>query len=137
MAVSSKLTLNDISMATAQDESLCALKNALRNGANWNDPKLKLFKQIKHEIAIDYDHHVLLRGSRIIIPLSLQKQVIKIAHEGHQGIAKTKARLREAVWFPNVDKHVHSQLEHCLACQATSQQNRPEPINVTPMPNAP
>ena len=72
MAVSSTLTLNDISIVTAQDESLCALKNALRNGANWNDPKLKLFKHIKNEIAIDHDHQVLLRGSRIIIHLSLQ-----------------------------------------------------------------
>ena len=52
---------------------------------------------------MDNDHPVLLRGSRIIIPMSIQKQVIKIAHEGHQGIAKTKARLREAVWFPNLD----------------------------------
>ena len=102
--------------------NLCALKNALSNRANWNDPKLKPFKQIKNEIAIDHDHQVLLRGSRIIIPMSLQKQVIKIAHEGHQGIA-TKARLREAVWFPNLDKHVRSELEHCLACQATSQPN--------------
>ena len=137
MALPSTLTLNYISKATAQDESLCALKNALSNRANWNDPKLKPFKQIKNEIAINHDHQVFLRGSRIIIPMSLQKQVIKIAHEGHQGIAKTKARLRETVWFPNLDKHVRSELEHCLACQATSQPNRPEPINVTPMPDSP
>ena len=44
MALPSTLTLNDISKATAQDESLCALKNALSNRANWNDPKLKPFK---------------------------------------------------------------------------------------------
>ena len=137
MALPSTLTLIDISKATAQDESLCALKNALSNRANWNDLKLKPFKQIKNKIAIDHDHQVLLWGSRIIIPISLQKQVIKIAHQGHQGIAKTKARLREAVWFPNLDKHVRSELEHCLACQATSQPNRPEPINVTRIPDSP
>ena len=44
-------------------------------------PKLKPFKQIKKEITIDHDHRVSLRGSKIIIPTSLQKQVIKIAHE--------------------------------------------------------
>ena len=51
-------------------------------------------------------------------------------------MAKTKARLPEAVWFPNPEKHVRAELEYCLACQATSQPNRPQPINVTPMPNA-
>ena len=49
MALPSTLTLNDFSKATAQDESLCALKNALSNRTNWNDPKLKLFKQIKND----------------------------------------------------------------------------------------
>ena len=60
-AVPSTLTLNDISKATAQDESLCALKNALSRRGNWNEPKQKLFKQIKNEITIDHDHQVSLR----------------------------------------------------------------------------
>ena len=63
MAVSSTLTLNDISIVTAQDESLCALKNALRNRANWNDPKLKLFKQIKNESIMTIRYYYGVVGS--------------------------------------------------------------------------
>jgi len=37
---------------------------------------------------------VLLRGSRIVIPVTLREHVLKLAHEGHQGIVKTKQRLR-------------------------------------------
>ena len=97
---------------------MCTL---LSSGANWNDSKLKPLKKVRNKITIDHDHQVLLRGSRIIIPMSLQKQVIKIAHEGHQAMAKTKALLLEAVWFPNLDKLIRAELEYCLACQATSQ----------------
>jgi hypothetical protein len=31
-----------------------------------------------------------MRGERIVIPEKLQKQMIQIAHEGHQGIVRTK-----------------------------------------------
>ena len=57
--------------------------------------------------------------------------------KGHQGQAKTKALLRGTVWFPGMDKQVRTELEHCLACQATAQPNHPEPIKTATMPNSP
>ena len=72
MAVPPTLTINDISKATARDECLWALKNIhLSNRANWNNPKLKPFKQIKNEFLIDHNHQILLRGNRE----SFQKKV--------------------------------------------------------------
>ena len=38
-----------------------------------------------------------MRGMRIVIPVSLRKRVLELAHEGHQGIVKTKDRLRSKV----------------------------------------
>ena len=46
------------------------------------------------------------RGQEVVIPHSLQKQVVKISHEGHQGIVLTKQFLRSRVWFPGIDKLV-------------------------------
>ena len=135
-AIPKTVTIQDISKATATDESLIALQHALKSGS-WNNSKVKPFKMVKDEITIDHNNKVLLRGTRLIIPTSLQKRIIQIAHEGHQGQAKTKSLLRETVWFPNMDKQVRTELEHCLACQATSQPNSPEPLNVSPMPDSP
>ncbi|XP_068687747.1 uncharacterized protein [Montipora foliosa] len=42
---------------------------------------------------------VVLRGGRIVMPESLWKQTIVLAHEGHQGMVRTKSRLREKVWW--------------------------------------
>ena len=32
--------------------------------------------------------------------------MVKMAHEGHQGIVRTKQLLRVHVWFPGIDKMV-------------------------------
>ena len=103
----------------------------------WDNPKVKPYRMLQDEITIGHNNKILLRGSRIIISASLQKRTIQIAHEGHQGQARTKALLREMVWFPGMDKQVRTELEHCLACQATAQPNYPEPIKTAQMPNSP
>ena len=36
-----------------------------------------------------------------------------------------------------MDKRVRTELEHCLACQGTSQPNSPEPLNEPPVPDSP
>ncbi|KAJ1206370.1 hypothetical protein NDU88_001776 [Pleurodeles waltl] len=41
----------------------------------------------------------LLRGQRLVIPLSLQQLIVDLAHVAHQGVVKTKARLRCKVRF--------------------------------------
>ena len=41
---------------------------------------------------------VVLRDSRIVMSVSLRDHVIQLAHEGHQGVVKTKQRLRTKVW---------------------------------------
>ena len=44
-----------------------------------------------------------LRGTRIVVPKALRGEVLRLAHEGHQGIVKIKARLRKKVWWPKID----------------------------------
>ena len=36
------------------------------------------------------------------------------------GIVKTKALLREKVWFPGIDKEVERNISNCIPCQACS-----------------
>ena len=42
---------------------------------------------------------VLIRGTRLFLPNSMQKQVVDLAHKGHQGRVKCKTFLRETFWF--------------------------------------
>ena len=41
-----------------------------------------------------------MRGNRFLIPEKLRKQILQLAQQGHQGMVRTKSRLREKVWWP-------------------------------------
>ena len=94
---------DEIAAATARDSTLQAVIIAVRTGkwfAAANHPNVdseayKALEQVKGELTICTSTQVILRGSRIVIPAELQRRVVDLAHEGHQGITKTKALLRE------------------------------------------
>ena len=78
-----------------------------------------------------------MRGERIVIPEKLQKQMTQIAHEGHQGIVRTKQMLRAHVWFPGIDAAVEKYVGRCIGCQATTPLNHREPLTMTKLPEGP
>ena len=80
---------------------------------------------------------VLLKGSRIVIPDKLRKQTLQLAHEGHQGIVKTKLRLREKVWWPGIDQDAENLVKSCRACQVVGPVPKQEPIKRTQLPDGP
>ena len=41
---------------------------------------------------------LVMRGNKVVIPEKLWNQTIQLGHEGHQGMVRTKSRLREKVW---------------------------------------
>ena len=47
---------------------------------------------VRDELSIVDD--MVVKGSRIVIPQCLQERVVKLAHQGHQGIVRSKARKR-------------------------------------------
>lgn len=80
---------------------------------------------------------LLLRGTRLVLPVSLQERAVQLAHRGHQGIVKTKQLLREKVWFPGMDNLVHAQVKSCLPCQAAVPQTGQPPLAFTEPPSGP
>ena len=66
----------------------------------------------------------------------MQQKVVAIAHQSHQGSAKTKQCIREKVWFHAIDKLVEDAVKSCIPCQAshpgTAQR---EPLQQTPLPS--
>ena len=80
---------------------------------------------------------LVMRGMRIVIPVSLRKRVLKIAHEGHQGIVKTKDRLQSKVWWPNMNSMVERHCKKCLGCQAVTPIATIPPVKTTTMPTKP
>ena len=87
---------------------------------------------VSHELACI--GQVVLRGTRIVVPRKLRRRVLDLAHEGHQGIVKTKERLRSKVWWPGIDKEAEKKCRECLGCQMVSKHVPPPPIKPTRLP---
>lgn len=136
-AIPKSLTQADIKDATTQDDALQRVIQAIQSGNIWDkkDPVLKPYHKVRDELAIV--DGVILRGHRLLVPESLRPNVLQLAHEGHQGVVKTKKLLRQKVWYPGIDKDVENLVAGCIPCQATGLAPPPEPLQMSQMPEHP
>ena len=87
-------------------------------------------RNIKDELTVHCDT-VLLRNNKIVMPKSLRSKAIKLGHEGHQGLSRTKSFIRSKVWFPNLNAEVEKAIQGCMACQANTKEVKPrEPLRM-------
>ena len=106
------VTLSEISAATLADTALQFVISAEQTG-RWHEAELKAhtqqvrndiasFARVHDELSVTSDGSLLLRGTRLVIPTSIQLRMVQVAHEGYLGLVKTKQLIREKVWFPGV-----------------------------------
>ena len=81
----------EIEQASAKDSELNHIKKCVITG-DWSTADAKGYIKVRQELSVYGE--LQLRGTRLVIPQVLRAQVLRLAHEGHQGIAKTKHRLR-------------------------------------------
>jgi hypothetical protein len=133
-AVPKAVTAQEILEATATDPVLTKVKRSLQTG-EWSGPETRPYELVSQEMCLKND--IILRGNRIVLPERLWERTLALAHEGHQGIVKTKMLLRQKVWWPGIDAQVERLVKVCIPCQATGLKARPEPLLMTVMPEKP
>jgi len=79
-------TLQELVVTSKCDPTLKTIKEALDTG-NWSAAP-KPFADLKDELC--HKCGIILRNNRIVIPDALRPGILQLAHEGHQGITKTK-----------------------------------------------
>ena len=134
-AVPKALSFEQIESATAADPVLQQVHSCL-NSSEWLDtPELKPYKLIQHELCVS--NGIILRGSWIVMPSALWQATLSNAHEGHQGIVRTKQKVREKVWWPGIMQQVETMVKVCLPCQSFGGRPTAEPLRPTEMPDRP
>ena len=127
------VTFSDIRSETSKDVTLSKLLIQIQSG-KWSHD-LKPYDRVKEELSIF--EGVILRGNRIVVPQSLQKQILKLAHETHQGIVKTKQFLRTRFFWPGMDEAAESMIKNCQACVVNQPLNKYTPLQPIPLPRGP
>ena len=128
------LSPKEIEEASYNDEELCLVKNCVGTG-NWDQCTIPSYAQVKDELCTYGE--LLLRGTRIVVPKVLRDKVVRLAHEGHHGVVKTKYRLRIKVWWLGMDNDVENLCKVCHGCQVTSSCDPPDPMSRVLPPSAP
>ncbi|XP_022808881.1 uncharacterized protein K02A2.6-like [Stylophora pistillata] len=129
------VTLSDMKVQTSKDATLSKLRSQIQSGTWSSDQQLKAYSGIKEELTIF--EGVILRGNRIVVPQSVRKQILKLAHETHQDIVKTKQFLRARSFWPGMDQDVETLIKGCSACVVNQPLNKCTPAQPTPLPRGP
>ena len=75
-------------------------------------PEEKLYLQVAADLTIQKG--LLLKGSRLVIPVAMQKTILGKIHEGHQGITKCRERAKQSVWWPGLSKQIEDLVEKMI-----------------------
>lgn len=117
------LSRNPLPTCLVINECEKGLLARLKKAQNPDDELKGTFKAIEQDRSEGY----LIRGGvlykeddgdiRLVVPKTMQSQVIKKAHEqGHFGSAKTEALTRRDYWIPNLRTKVEGVLRNCVPC---------------------
>ena len=135
-AIPMSCTIRQIQDHTTNDVTLQKVVKAISSSRWPKDPDIKPYFNARHDLSLY--KNIILKGQRIVIPQDLQRHILDIAHQSHQGVIKTKHLLREKVWWPQIGKHVEDLILTCHACQVTAPAvTKFEPSQPTDIPSTP
>lgn len=133
MATPNAMTIQEIEEESACNPEIVRLRLCISTGEWDNIPSQ--YKAVRNELSTL--GKLVLRGTRLVIPTTLRSRAVQLAHEGHQGVVKTKQRLRTKLWWPGMDKEAEDKCKVCHGCQLVGQPTPPEPLKPTAFPSQP
>ena len=80
---------------------------------------------------------VIFKGKQVVIPSSMQPELLKQLHVGHQGIEKTRLLARETIYWPGINDDISKMIKTCPLCQEFQEANTKEPMIPTEVPDGP
>jgi hypothetical protein len=122
--IQTTVTAKDLKKATQEDPELLAFIIELQSA------------KTKHT---EYSLHngIVMRGLRVVIPVSLREYVLKELHLTHCGITKMKAIARSICYWKNIDADIERVVKSCQACALSQRQPSKAPIHHWETPMAP
>ena len=110
------LAVCDIVSESLKDVTLSKVLSITRIGwpSHCDDIGISPYFKLRHELSIE--EGCLMFGNRVVIPLSLQGKVLKLLHEGHPGIVRSKLLARNLFWWPSMNRDIEVLCENCVSC---------------------
>ena len=127
------LSIEEIQEAGKEDAEVQSIITAINEGWNSSNESLKPWRHVKEELT--FAQGLLWRGRRICVPSKLRRKALKLAHEAHQGIVRSKQRLRACLFWPGMDSDAEEFCRNCETCVRLQPLRRDTPCKPTPLPD--
>ncbi|PIK34102.1 hypothetical protein BSL78_29068 [Apostichopus japonicus] len=107
--------LNSIKDATKDDQELVALTEIVVNG--WPERQREVPQAIRKYWAyrdeLSVEDGLIIKGDRIVIPKTMQKDILRKLHEAHQGITKCQLRAKASVFWHSINRDIEDMVKEC------------------------
>ncbi len=80
---------------------------------------------------------IIFKGEKVVIPSSMQREMLGIIHESHLGMVKCKQLARDVLYWPGLNKQIEDMVSRCSACQSHRATQQKEPLLPTEVPERP
>lgn len=80
---------------------------------------------------------VLYKGQKVVIPASMQSQILKKLHQGHKGGESMVRRAREVMYWPGMQAVILQESENCSLCASYASDLPKEPMLSHEIPDGP
>ena len=131
--------LDEIRDKTSRDEELQLLAQTVTQG--WPEkrhqvqPLIREYWAIRDDVSVE--NGVLMAGSRIIIPRTMQQEILTKIHQGHLGMEKCKLRAKSAVYWIGMYKDIEKTVTACHTCQKYRNSQQKEEMIPSHIPSRP
>ena len=112
------------------DTELAGLGSMIMKG--WPDKRYQVPSQIRKYWAyrdeMSIEDGLVMKGNCVMVPQSIQAEILQTLHSAHQGIEKTRLRARTCVHWSNMNADIKEMVDKCGMCQEAQRAQQREPI---------
>lgn len=113
-----KMEREKIKQASKEDREIQTVIKGLNNNKMSLHGELINYNSFKQQLFVEED--VLMKEGKIVLPKNLQSKAISEAHESHAGVAEMKFKLRQTVWWLDMNKDISEKVRRCEVCQLST-----------------
>jgi RNase H-like domain found in reverse transcriptase/Reverse transcriptase (RNA-dependent DNA polymerase)/Integrase zinc binding domain len=116
--------------ATKTDPVLNTLTRLTMDG--WPEKKYAVPENVRFYWNVRENIHMaeglVFLENRVLVPAELRQQMLKLIHEGHFGMEKSKARARQVLSWPGMSQDIESMVARCTICEKFRPAQQKEPM---------
>ena len=136
---SSTTRIAQVREETNKDSTLAVLRETIAVG--WPNNRANCPEIIhgywNYRDELGVEDGIILKGSRIVIPNYLRKDVLKQLHYAHQGVEKCRLRAKSSVFWDGINRDIERLVSSCAQCQTHQPSASNEPLMPRDVPPRP